>query len=177
MLVWHTEPDALPEDIGLGHVDERRKKCDLCRVFRPEIDHLLERLDELRATVGIPAVVERLEADEDRIRLLCLCKTGGNREEVRIPEGDIRVGHMHPFRIELFNGDLLIGKAACPELCKIIQADLYERLRVEELCDLLRTGQFLPLRPLPVVQVEGEDVVSFALCNICERGRVHPARQ
>src|SRR5665647_3581825 len=94
IFIGDTEPEAFMQDVSLCHIDERSKEGDFCRVLCSQIDHALECFNELWATVRIPAVIERLNPDENCICIPCFSKTRCNREQVCIPERDVGVRHM-----------------------------------------------------------------------------------
>ena len=69
--VVEAERHAALDDVGLGQHLERRVDAEALAVHAPrrgERGQVLERRDELRTAVGIPGVVERVDADEDVVQ-------------------------------------------------------------------------------------------------------------
>src|SRR3546814_13605845 len=65
------QPGGLGGDVGLGHAEQRgvdREAVALDPGTGGEVRHPLERLDEIRAAVGITRIIERVDADRSEER-------------------------------------------------------------------------------------------------------------
>src|SRR5438067_3580659 len=88
----HAELGATAHDVGLAHAHDRRLDRDslsLDRALGAEIGHLGEGGEELGSAVRIPRVVDRVHADEDRLRAGDLRVGECEREEDRVARGEI----------------------------------------------------------------------------------------
>src|SRR4051812_44823888 len=66
--VVDAELRALADDVGLGHVDERRDDARLAALDAaalPGLDDGLKRAEKVRSAVGIAAVVDGVDAEPD----------------------------------------------------------------------------------------------------------------
>ncbi len=143
---------------------------------RREPRQRLERGEVLRAAVGVPAVVERVDANEDVVRAEHLGPRECVGEEDRVASGNVRHGDVRPHGVlapTLRNRDRRIGESGSAEGTEIDVRDAV-------LVDIRRIGDALggvELRgvALPVREREGMDDETVALRDGDDGGGVEPA--
>lgn len=71
-LVRHGQVDAPLRYLGLAPVDERRDQLDRGLRFRPDLNDLLERVEELRSAVRVAGIILTVRSDENRLAVVGL---------------------------------------------------------------------------------------------------------
>src|SRR5467141_4522512 len=90
--VVDAELDAAAQDAGLGELDERRvdlQPRSLDAGLGRELRHLLVGREVLRPAIGVAAVVERVHADEEVVRLQRFRPGEREAEEDRVARRDV----------------------------------------------------------------------------------------
>ena len=123
--VVHSKLKTSLDRIGLAEVDQRRVDCEVTCAFDTglggQIGGLLERLNKLMAAIGLTAVIDLADANEDIKRAQRLRVAQRERKKDRIPSRD--VGNRYSFRhclvLTVQRHVYIVGKRAPAHTAKI----------------------------------------------------------
>ena len=149
--------------------------CSLDSGLRRQPSQLGKCFDELRPAIGVAAVVDRIDSDEEIERAQHLCPAQGQRQEDRVAcrhIGDRDAAAEFRFAAVLRHVDV-VGECRAAELP---QVDLKDSmlLHAERLANPLRRLQFKPM-PLTVVDRQSVQVKPLLPSKCQHRGGIESA--
>lgn len=170
------QPAGLANDVGLGHVLERGADRDSTPLYTRlcgKIRHRLKCGDELRPTVGITRIVERVDSDVDGVGTGHFGEAKREREKDRVPGGNIGDGDagLHPV---LGHRDVR-REGRSPDRGQI-ERDDDMALDTQMTPDIARAVEFDAV-PLPIIDAECNQPVPRFARQPSGDERIKPARQ
>src|SRR4029077_13875474 len=133
----------------------------------------LERGDELGPTVWVPAVVDRVHADQDPVRTEHPAPRERKAREIRLPRGD--VGHGYPVAAALGNRDPRVGERGAAERADV-DFELTMPGAAERAGDVPRCAE-LRAMALPVVERKRSAFVAARTRDRERRRGIETSRQ
>ncbi len=120
--VIEAELEAAPDDLALRQRDERRVHAksgafDTCT--RGKCGERLEGMDEFRPAIGIPGVVERVDADDDVSRLEHFGPAKREREEDGVASRHIRDWNVRRRKITVARDRYVRGQRGSADAAEI----------------------------------------------------------